>query len=190
MPRLGLENTKFILPTAPVRPISLNGGMEMPGWSDIFGLDAASPEDKPGFDVSAERINKIIQAEIDQGIPAKKIIVAGKLLKLKWMRYVNSANGDDSLCPCPNSHFTSKFAYTSPGFSQGGALALHTTLRSPLQFAGCVALSTWLPFRDDYPSALSEEAKTLPVFQVYLAFVIILFWYVFVVMSVGWMVQS
>ncbi len=31
MPQLGLSNTKFVLPTAPSRPISLNGGSPMPG---------------------------------------------------------------------------------------------------------------------------------------------------------------
>ncbi|CAN0546768.1 unnamed protein product [Ectocarpus sp. 12 AP-2014] len=45
MPQLKLSSTKFILPTADTRPITLNGGYEMPGWSDIFGLQEDSPED-------------------------------------------------------------------------------------------------------------------------------------------------
>ena len=77
MPQLGLENTKFILPTAPARPISLNGGSPMPGWSDIYGLDDKSPEDRDGFDLSVERINKLIQVEVDQGIDTEKIVVGG-----------------------------------------------------------------------------------------------------------------
>lgn len=77
MPSLGLEKTKFILPTAPVRPISLNGGMSMPGWSDIYGLDDRAAEDRSGFDLSVERINKMIQAELDQGIDPKRIVVGG-----------------------------------------------------------------------------------------------------------------
>lgn len=28
-----------------LRPITLNGGYQMPGWSDIFGLQEDSPED-------------------------------------------------------------------------------------------------------------------------------------------------
>ena len=40
MPALGLEGTKFILPTAPQQPITVNGGMPMPGWTDIYGLEA------------------------------------------------------------------------------------------------------------------------------------------------------
>ena len=48
MPGLGLAQTKFVLPTATARPISINGGMPMPGWFDIYGLDADSPEDEEG----------------------------------------------------------------------------------------------------------------------------------------------
>ena len=128
MPSLSLEDTKFILPTAPSIPISINGGMEMNGWSDINGLDIGSLEDREGFDKSASRMNKIIQAEIGNGILPIKIAVGG--------------------------------------FSQGGALALHLSLRAPQSFAGCVALSTWLPLRDDYPGALSPAARAIPIFQV------------------------
>lgn len=52
------------------------------------------------------------------------------------------------------------------GFSQGGALAFHLTLRSEHEFAGCIALSTWVPMHREYPNVLSETAKkTLKVFQ-------------------------
>ena len=50
--------------------------------------------------------------------------------------------------------------------AQGGALALHLTLRSSFSFGGCVAFSTWLPFHADYPAALSEPARSMPIFQV------------------------
>ena len=124
-----MKDTKFILPTAPNRPISLNGGMSMPGWSDIMGLDADSAEDAAGFNESAERIKALIQKEVEGGIPTKSILLGG--------------------------------------FSQGGALALHTSLRYPSPLAGCVALSSWLPLRKDYPAALSPAAAAgLPVFQV------------------------
>lgn len=49
------------------------------------------------------------------------------------------------------------------GFSQGGATALHYTLRSPHTLGGCVALSSWLPFRAEYPSALSTAARSVPI---------------------------
>mmetsp|Transcript_26991 Transcript_26991/g.45192 ORF Transcript_26991/g.45192 Transcript_26991/m.45192 type:complete len:271 (+) Transcript_26991:121-933(+) len=134
MPQLQLvaaANTKIVLPTAPDRPISLNGGYEMPGWSDIYGLGEKDPEDRKGFDESAERVNAIVQQEIDQhGVSPSRVVLAG--------------------------------------FSQGGAVALHTALRSPHKLGGVIALSSWLPLRADYPAQLSSTAaSSLPVLQVH-----------------------
>ena len=53
------------------------------------------------------------------------------------------------------------------GFSQGGALALHTALRSDFSLGGCIALSTWLPLRADYPAAMTTQAALLPILQVH-----------------------
>jgi predicted esterase len=72
-----LADTKFILPTAPQRAISLNSGYMMNGWSDISGLTETATEDRAGFEESAARVNGIIQQEIDKGIPASKIVVGG-----------------------------------------------------------------------------------------------------------------
>ena len=129
MPELQLKNTKFILPTAKTRPISINGGYSMPGWSDIYGLDMESEEDRNGFNESGQRIEKLIDAEIQKGINSNKIVIGG--------------------------------------FSQGGALALHVGLRYKHQLGGIVALSTWLPLRKDYPAALSDVGKNVPIFQVH-----------------------
>lgn len=74
---LGLSDTKYILPSASSRPISLNRGASMPGWSDIQGLDLNAPEDKDGFVSSASRVNALIQSEIDKGISPSRICVAG-----------------------------------------------------------------------------------------------------------------
>ena len=52
------------------------------------------------------------------------------------------------------------------GFSQGGAVAFHTALRSPHTLGGVVALSTWVPLRADYPAAFSAAMSTVPILQV------------------------
>ena len=49
------------------------------------------------------------------------------------------------------------------GFSQGGAVALHTGMRSAEALGGVMALSTWLPLAGDYPAALGAGAKETPV---------------------------
>lgn len=51
------------------------------------------------------------------------------------------------------------------GFSQGGVIALTAALRSEVKLAGCVALSTYLPLRGDYPDAFGPHAKTMPFLQ-------------------------
>jgi phospholipase/carboxylesterase len=51
------------------------------------------------------------------------------------------------------------------GFSQGGAIVLHTALRYPRRLAGVVALSTYLPLQNDLPREVSSENKGLPIFM-------------------------
>ena len=41
--------TKFILPTAPTQPVTLNGGMAMNSWYDIVGLDDRASETCDGI---------------------------------------------------------------------------------------------------------------------------------------------
>jgi hypothetical protein len=44
---------------------------------------------------------------------------------------------------------------------------MHVALRYPVALGGCVALSSWLPLRDDYPDAFSAAQTALPVLQVH-----------------------
>jgi len=50
------------------------------------------------------------------------------------------------------------------GFSQGGAVALHTGLRHPARLGGILALSTYLPLADTLSQEVSLSAKNTPVF--------------------------
>ena len=51
------------------------------------------------------------------------------------------------------------------GFSQGGAVALHTGLRCRQALAGVMALSTYLPLADMLPREAAAENKALPIFM-------------------------
>lgn len=51
------------------------------------------------------------------------------------------------------------------GFSQGGALALHTGLRFRKTLAGIIALSTYLPLRTKLESEKSLENQNTPIFM-------------------------
>ena len=51
------------------------------------------------------------------------------------------------------------------GFSQGGAIALHTGLRHAEKLAGIMALSTYLPLHEKFPNERSEQNQHTPVFM-------------------------
>mmetsp|Transcript_13449 Transcript_13449/g.28428 ORF Transcript_13449/g.28428 Transcript_13449/m.28428 type:complete len:310 (+) Transcript_13449:32-961(+) len=68
---------KFILPTAPMRKVTMNMGMFMPSWYDIVGLDKRSNEFCEGIEESQEKILNILKAEHERGIPYKRMVLAG-----------------------------------------------------------------------------------------------------------------
>lgn len=51
------------------------------------------------------------------------------------------------------------------GFSQGGAIALHTALRYPERLAGIMALSTYLPLRTRLATEGTPSNRDLPIFM-------------------------
>jgi phospholipase/carboxylesterase len=51
------------------------------------------------------------------------------------------------------------------GFSQGGAIALHTALRQTAPLGGVLALSSYLPLAETAPRELLEQTKSTPVFM-------------------------
>jgi phospholipase/carboxylesterase len=80
IPQLGLEDSpaiRFIFPNAPVRPITVNGGMPMRGWYDVRSMLINQEEDGSGIRESADYISTLIAAEMKRGIPASRIILAG-----------------------------------------------------------------------------------------------------------------
>lgn len=73
------EETNYIFPNAPSIPITVNGGMKMPGWFDIYQLGGNHPkQDVEGFLKSCEVIKGLIQEQIDQhSIPPENILLGG-----------------------------------------------------------------------------------------------------------------
>ncbi|CAD6577459.1 MAG: hypothetical protein TREMPRED_001951 [Tremellales sp. Tagirdzhanova-0007] len=73
-------NVKWILPHAPTIPITINGGMRMPGWFDLANLDRLTDsayDDEAGMMSSVAAVDALIQAEIDNGISEDRIVVGG-----------------------------------------------------------------------------------------------------------------
>lgn len=51
------------------------------------------------------------------------------------------------------------------GFSQGGAIVLHTALRAELPLAGIMALSSYVPLSKSLASEASDSSKQTPLFM-------------------------
>ena len=127
---------RFVFPHAPVQPVTLNGGMSMRAWFDIYSLDREGPADEAGIRASAARLDNMIRRECERGIAADRIVVAG--------------------------------------FSQGGAIAMHSALRYPERLAGLMALSTYLPLQSAFRAEVIDKASVanleLPIFMAHGSF--------------------
>lgn len=80
VPRLALPASlpiRFIFPHAPIRPVTLNGGMPMRAWFDIVGLGKDYQEDTRGLREAEETLDELIQQESQNGIPPDRIVIAG-----------------------------------------------------------------------------------------------------------------
>lgn len=124
---LNLPAVRFILPHAPLRPVTLNNGYTMRAWYDLYGLEAGSPQDNAGIRETQGQIEALIENEEARGIAPERIVLAG--------------------------------------FSQGGAIALHTALRYPKRLAGVMGLSTYLPLRDSLIAEAHATNRDIPIFM-------------------------
>ncbi|RMN39882.1 Carboxylesterase, partial [Pseudomonas cannabina] len=117
-----LHSTRFVLPQAPTRAVTVNGGYEMPSWYDIKAMSSeARAIDHDQMEASAQQVLDLIEQQRDSGIDPARIFLAG--------------------------------------FSQGGAVVLHTAYKrwqGPL--GGVLALSTYAPtFSDEMTLSASQQ---------------------------------
>jgi len=125
VPELDLPGpVRFLFPHAPVRPVTINQGMRMRAWYDIFQF-GGGPEDEAGVRASQRLVEGLIAEEKKRGIA--KVVLAG--------------------------------------FSQGGAIVLHTALRHPERLAGVLALSTYLPLAASVEAERAAANAALPIFM-------------------------
>ncbi|KAI9032781.1 Phospholipase/carboxylesterase/thioesterase [Phycomyces nitens] len=74
-----LPYVKWILPNAPLAPITLNRGSVTRAWFDVISTDPKElmNEDCKGIDESFATVNQIIKDEIERGIPSNRIVLGG-----------------------------------------------------------------------------------------------------------------
>ncbi len=79
VPELGMPpglRVRFVFPHAPMQPVTINAGMVMRAWYDVFELGGGR-EDEAGIRASQGRIEGLIAREKARGIPAGRIVLAG-----------------------------------------------------------------------------------------------------------------
>lgn len=71
------DHIKYICPHARSRSVTLNMGMHMPAWYNLYGLTPDAQEDEDGINESTSILHSMIDAEIRAGIPSERIIIGG-----------------------------------------------------------------------------------------------------------------
>jgi phospholipase/carboxylesterase len=78
VPELGLAfPARFVFPHAPVRPVTINQGMAMRAWYDIYGFGREHGEDAAGIRASAAALGALVDRELARGLRAEQIVLAG-----------------------------------------------------------------------------------------------------------------
>lgn len=75
--RRGERAWRFVFPHAPIRPVTLNGGLPMRAWYDLKGLDRRAAEDLAGFWDADARVRELIARESTRGISPSRVVLAG-----------------------------------------------------------------------------------------------------------------
>lgn len=71
-------HVKVICPTAPVQPVTLNGGYAMTSWFDLLTLAPDGKEDEKGIHAACETIKHMLaEEEAKSGITSQRIAIGG-----------------------------------------------------------------------------------------------------------------
>jgi phospholipase/carboxylesterase len=68
---------RFVFPNAPVRAVTINGGMRMRAWYDILAPQIAAQQDVAGIRGSIASLDELIAREGGRGIPAERVLLVG-----------------------------------------------------------------------------------------------------------------
>jgi phospholipase/carboxylesterase len=68
---------RFVLPHAPVRPITLCNGERMRGWYDLRNIDRQQQQDEGAIRASAAAVGALLRRERERGIRPDRIVLGG-----------------------------------------------------------------------------------------------------------------
>ena len=73
-----LPGVKWVFPTAPQQPVTINMGMVMNSWYDFNSFDVNDiVHDRENILKSADYLKSLVDAEVAAGVPAEKVLVGG-----------------------------------------------------------------------------------------------------------------
>ena len=117
-----LPSVRMLFPTAPVQPVTVNGGHPMNSWYDIKNMDI-------GGSIIASDNNQ--QQQDQRTLPSdldKSRLIVEQLIATEL----------------DSGRISSSRQVVLGGFSQGGAVTVHTLLQGRYALGGCVVLSSYL----------------------------------------------
>lgn len=68
---------RFVFPHAPMRAVTVNGGLRMRAWYDISGTEIANKQDEVGIRASMQQVDALLAREATRGIPPERQFIAG-----------------------------------------------------------------------------------------------------------------
>lgn len=80
LPALGLPEDlaiRFIFPHAPMREVTVNGGLPMRAWFDVYRMGAERDINSDHLLEVSQSINQLIAAQEEKGIPSERVILIG-----------------------------------------------------------------------------------------------------------------
>ena len=80
VPQLNIKDPyqlRFVFPNAPLQPVTINGGVVMPAWYDIYEVSVNARIDRDGIKRSQAAIIELIKQEEARGIQSDHIMLAG-----------------------------------------------------------------------------------------------------------------
>ena len=77
--QLGLAHAPihWVMPQAPLRGVTIHGGMLAPAWYDIRSLSDLSQEDQEGLRATAQQIEGLMKSQAALGIPYERMVLGG-----------------------------------------------------------------------------------------------------------------
>ncbi|GMF06772.1 unnamed protein product [Ambrosiozyma monospora] len=72
------QHINFVFPNAPTKPLSVAGGQLVPQWFDIYEFgNPNAKSDVPGFFNTVDQIKDLVKKEVENGIPAERVLIGG-----------------------------------------------------------------------------------------------------------------